>query len=212
MEDQRKAELILGLRNQGIRDMKVLEAMERVPRDLFVAEPFLNRAWADTALPIACGQTISQPYVVAAMTQALDLNDRCKVLEIGTGSGYQTAVLAQLCRRVYTIERYRSLLKEAEARFAALKLTNVTSMVGDGSKGWPMQAPFDRIIVTAAAPELPQKLIEQLAVGGVMVAPVDVAQGDQEIKRITRSESGIKVESLMRVRFVPLVEGLPRES
>jgi protein-L-isoaspartate(D-aspartate) O-methyltransferase len=212
MEDQRKAELILGLRNQGIRDMKVLEAMERVPRDLFVAEPFLNRAWADTALPIACGQTISQPYVVAAMTQALDLNDRCKVLEIGTGSGYQTAVLAQLCRRVYTIERYRSLLKEAEARFAALKLANVTSMVGDGSKGWPMQAPFDRIIVTAAAPELPQKLIEQLAVGGVMVAPVDVAQGDQEIKRITRSESGIKVESLMRVRFVPLVEGLPRES
>jgi protein-L-isoaspartate(D-aspartate) O-methyltransferase len=211
MEDHRKAELILGLRNQGIRDMKVLEAMERVPRDLFVAEPFQNRAWADTALPIACGQTISQPYVVAAMTQALDLNDRCKVLEIGTGSGYQTAVLAQLCRRVYTIERYRSLLKEAEARFAALKLTNVTSMAGDGSKGWPMQAPFDRIIVTAAAPELPQTLIEQLAVGGVMVVPVDVAQGDQEIKRITRSDSGIKVESLMRVRFVPLVEGLPRE-
>ncbi len=212
MQDQRKAELILGLRNQGIRDMKVLEAMERVPRDLFVAEPFQNRAWADTALPIACGQTISQPYVVAAMTQALDLNDRCKVLEIGTGSGYQTAVLAQLCRRVYTIERYRSLLREAEARFAALKLTNVTSMVGDGSKGWPMQAPFDRIIVTAAAPELPQALIAQLAVGGVMVAPVDVAQGDQEIKRITRSDSGVRVESLMRVRFVPLVEGLPRDA
>jgi len=126
------------------------------------------------------------------MTQALDLNGRCEVLEIGTGSGYQTAVLAQLCRRVYTIERYRSLLKEAEARFAALKLTNVTSMVGDGSKGWPMQAPFDRIIVTAAA--------------------VDVAQGDQEIKRITRSDSGVRVESLMRVRFVPLVEGLPRDA
>jgi protein-L-isoaspartate(D-aspartate) O-methyltransferase len=212
MEDQRKVELILALRNQGIRDMKVLEAMERVPRDLFVAGPFQNRAWADTALPIACGQTISQPYVVAAMTQALDLNDRCKVLEIGTGSGYQTAVLAQLCRRVYTIERYRSLLREAEARFAALKLTNVTSMVGDGSKGWPMQAPFDRIIVTAAAPELPQALIAQLAVGGVMVAPVDVAQGDQEIKRITRSDSGVRVESLMRVRFVPLVEGLPRDA
>lgn len=212
MEDQRKAELILALRNQGIRDMKVLEAMERVPRDLFVAGPFQNRAWADTALPIACGQTISQPYVVAAMTQALDLNDRCKVLEIGAGSGYQTAVLAQLCRRVYTIERYRSLLREAEARFAALKLTNVTSMVGDGSKGWPMQAPFDRIIVTAAAPELPQALIAQLAVGGVMVAPVDVAQGDQEIKRITRSDSGVRVESLMRVRFVPLVEGLPRDA
>lgn len=212
MEDQRKAELILGLRNQGIRDMKVLEAMERVPRDLFVAKPFQNRAWADTALPIACGQTISQPYVVAAMTQALDLNDRCKVLEIGAGSGYQTAVLAQLCRRVYTIERYRSLLKEAEARFAALKLTNVTSMVGDGSKGWPMQAPFDRIIVTAAAPELPQALIAQLAVGGVMVVPVDVAQGDQEIKRITRDDGGVRVESLMRVRFVPLVEGLPRDA
>jgi protein-L-isoaspartate(D-aspartate) O-methyltransferase len=212
MEDHRKAELILGLRNQGIRDMKVLEAMERVPRDLFVAEPFQNRAWADTALPIACGQTISQPYVVAAMTQALDLNDRCKVLEIGAGSGYQTAVLAQLCRRVYTIERYRSLLREAEARFAALKLTNVTSMAGDGSKGWPMQAPFDRIIVTAAAPELPQALIAQLAVGGVMVVPVDVAQGDQEIKRITRGDSGVRVESLMRVRFVPLVEGLPRDA
>ncbi|MFO1090087.1 MAG: protein-L-isoaspartate(D-aspartate) O-methyltransferase [Hyphomicrobiales bacterium] len=211
-EDYRKVELIMALRNQGIRDMRVLETMERVPRDLFVAEPFQANAWSDKALPIACGQTISQPFVVAAMTQALDLNDRCKVLEIGTGSGYQTAVLANLCRRVYTIERYRTLLGEAEERFRKLRLANVTTLVGDGSKGWAVQAPFDRIIVTAAAPELPQKLIEQLAVGGVMVVPIDVMQGDQEVKRIVRSEAGIKVEPLMRVKFVPLVEGLPREA
>jgi protein-L-isoaspartate(D-aspartate) O-methyltransferase len=212
IDDHRKIQLLMALRNQGVRDQRVLEAIETVPREIFLEEIFAGRAYDDNALPIACGQTISQPFIVAFMTDRLKLDKRHKVLEIGTGSGYQTAVLAQLCRRVYTIERYRSLLKEAEGRFAALKLTNVTSMTGDGSKGWPMQAPFDRIIVTAAAPELPQRLIEQLAVGGVMVVPVDVAQGDQEIKRITRSDSGIKVESLMRVRFVPLVEGLPRES
>ncbi len=208
--DQQKIELVMALRARGIRDTRVLEAIETVPRELFVQEAFRDLAYADQALPIECGQTLSQPFVVAFMTDRLKVGDRMKVLEVGTGSGYQSAILSQLCRRVYTIERYRTLLKAADARFAELRLANVTTLLGDGTRGWPKQAPFERIIVTAAAPKLPRKLLEQLATGGIMVIPVEVSPGRQEILRITRTESDFERESLMPVRFVPLVEGIAR--
>jgi protein-L-isoaspartate(D-aspartate) O-methyltransferase len=211
-EDYRKIELIMALRNQGIRDQAILEAIERTPREMFLGDPFQPMAYADQALPIACGQTISQPYVVAFMTDRLKLDDRCKVLEIGTGSGYQTAILSPLCRRVYTIERYRTLAKEAEERFKLLGLANITQMVGDGYKGWPKQAPFDRIIVTAAARDVPKALADQLAVGGIMIIPLEEGPMAQELYRITRDEQGFSRERLLPVRFVPLVEGVARES
>jgi protein-L-isoaspartate(D-aspartate) O-methyltransferase len=212
IEDYRKIELIMSLRNQGIRDQRILEAIERTPREMFLGPSFQPMAYADQALPIACGQTISQPFVVAFMTERLKLNDRCKVLEIGTGSGYQTAILSPLCRRVYTIERYRALAKEAEARFKSLGLPNVTQMVGDGYKGWPKQAPFDRIIVTAAAQEIPAPLADQLAVGGIMIIPLESGPMRQELVRVTRDEQGFAQERLLPVRFVPLVEGVAKES
>jgi protein-L-isoaspartate(D-aspartate) O-methyltransferase len=211
-KDARKMQLVMSLRNQGVRDMKVLEAMEKVPRELFVNDVFKDQAWDDSALPISCGQTISQPFIVGFMTDRLKVNDRHKVLEIGTGSGYQAAVLSHLCRRIYTIERYRALAKEAEERFKTLKLSNITQMVGDGSKGWPQQAPFDRIIVTAAAKDVPQTLIEQLAVGGIMIIPIEDRPGKQDLYRITRMEQDYETEHLLPVRFVPLVEGVAREA
>ncbi len=208
-----KIELIMKLRRQGITDARVLGAMEKVPRGLFVAAPFGDQAWDDNALPIECGQTISQPYVVAFMTQALDVGPRMKVLEIGTGSGYQAAVLSHLCRRVYTIERYKTLLREAEARFQVLDLHNITSKSGDGSKGWPEQAPFDRIIVTAAAENLPESLTSQLKIDGSMIIPIGRSTGDQKLFRIRRTDDGVISEELLPVRFVPLVEGaLPTEA
>ncbi|MGE4246021.1 MAG: protein-L-isoaspartate(D-aspartate) O-methyltransferase [Parvibaculaceae bacterium] len=206
-----KAKLIMDLRNQGVRDRRVLESIERVPREMFLPPELAAEAYADHALPIACGQTISQPFVVAFMTDRMKLDDRMKVLEIGTGSGYQTAILSKLCRRVYTIERYRTLLRAAEERFRELRLANITTLAGDGMKGWPAQAPFERIIVTAAAKEIPEALLEQLAVGGIMIIPVDVSDDRQELKRVTRDEKGYEFESLMPVRFVPLVSGLARE-
>jgi protein-L-isoaspartate(D-aspartate) O-methyltransferase len=210
--DEQRAALLLALRQQGIRNSRVLEAIEKVPRELFVNEVFRSRAWDDTALPIACGQTISQPYVVAFMTDRLDIDKRHKVLEIGTGSGYQAAVLAQLCRRVYTIERYRTLASEACARFKKLKIGNITQMVGDGSKGWPAQAPFERIIVTAAAKEPPPALLEQLAVGGMMVIPLEETPARQNLVKITRTETGYDRDLLLPVRFVPLIEGAAKEA
>jgi protein-L-isoaspartate(D-aspartate) O-methyltransferase len=206
----RKIELIMKLRNQGVRDVRVLEAVESIPRELFVPESLALDAYADEAMPIACGQTISQPYVVAFMTDRLQLSDRMKVLEIGTGSGYQTAILSLLCRRVYTIERHRPLLIGAQARFDHLGLTNITTMLGDGFKGWPAQAPFDRIIVTAAAKELPEALLDQLAEGGIMIVPVEGGNG-QELLRVIKDPTGNRIDKLLDVRFVPLVEGLPRE-
>ncbi len=208
--DQQKIELIMSLRAQRIRDTRVLAAIETVPREMFVPEAFRDLAYADQALPIECGQTLSQPFIVAFMTDRLMVGDRMKVLEVGTGSGYQTAILAQLCRRVYTMERYRTLMKAAEERFRELRLANVTTVLGDGGKGWPAQAPFDRIIVTAAAKKLPRKLLEQLAVGGIMVIPVEVSPGKQELLRITRTDEGFERESLLPVRFVPLVEGIAK--
>jgi protein-L-isoaspartate(D-aspartate) O-methyltransferase len=211
-DDHRKIQLLMTLRNQGVRDQRVLEAIEKVPREMFLEEVFASRAYDDNALPIACGQTISQPFIVAFMTDRLKLDKRHKVLEIGTGSGYQTAILSQLCRRVYTIERYRTLAAQAGERFKTLQLTNITQMVGDGSKGWPNQAPFERILVTAAAAKAPEPLLEQLAEGGIMIIPLDTAPGRQDLYRITRTASGYDREHLLPVRFVPLVEGAAKES
>ena len=209
--DARVLRLVMKLREQGIADTGVLAALERVPREAFVLDSFADRAYDNKALPIDQGQTISQPYIVAYMSEALRLDDRHKVLEVGTGSGYQTAILSKLCRRVYTIERYPSLLAQAEARFATLGLFNITSRVGDGRLGWPEQAPFPRIIVTAAAAEVPATLVDQLAVDGVMVAPVGAGRHSQHLVRLTRREEGIESEELIPVRFVPLVEGIADE-
>ena len=197
------------LRQSGISDTEVLSALERTPREDFVLSNFSDQAYENTALPIEQGQTISQPYIVAFMTQALELCPRMRVLEIGTGSGYQASVMSKLCRRVYTIERYRSLLRQAEERFRVLALHNIVTKLGDGRLGWPEQAPFERIIVTAAASDIPQALMEQLAVGGIMVIPVGESGRNQDIIRIRRGEGGINSEKLLPVRFVPLVEGVP---
>jgi protein-L-isoaspartate(D-aspartate) O-methyltransferase len=207
----RKIRLIMLLRRSGINDTAVLAAVERIPREDFVPESFHDQSYEDKALPIGQGQTISQPQIVALMTQALELTPRHKVLEIGTGSGYQAAVLSRLCRRVYTIERHRPLLQEAEQRFAKLRINNITSIAGDGMKGWPAQAPFDRIIVTAAAAEPPETLLGQLAVGGIMVLPIGPERGDQELFKVRRREEGIETEKLCDVRFVPLLPGVPQE-
>ena len=206
--EAQKIRLIMDLRRQGISDNDVLSAVERVPREMFVPEAMSAEAYENIPLPISQGQTISQPFIVAYMTQALCLGGRNRILEIGTGSGYQAAVLAQLSRRVCTVERYRTLLRQAEACFEALKLHNITTRLGDGGKGWPELAPFARIIVTAAAPAMPQSLAEQLDDGGIMVVPVGTS-GEQVLYRITRQGQELKEERLLDVRFVPLVEGMP---
>lgn len=189
----------------GITDQKVIDIIYSVPREMFVPVPFLERAYENSPLPIGLHQTISQPTVVAMMTQALELNDRAKVLEIGTGSGYQTAILARLCRRVYTIERHKPLLNEAEARFRKLGLTNIVARFGDGSKGWPEQAPFSRIIVTAAAVDVPHVLLDQLDVGGIMVVPVGLEERTQHLLRLRKTADDVETEDLGLVRFVPLI-------
>jgi protein-L-isoaspartate(D-aspartate) O-methyltransferase len=207
--------LVMALRGAGITDIAVLEAMEKIPRDIFVEEPFRTSAFEDSALPIACGQTISQPYIVAYMTAALEISPKMRVLEIGTGSGYQAAVLSPLCRMVYTIERHRPLLDEARARFQQLKLHNVVSKHGDGYKGWPEQAPFDRIILTAAVPEIPASLIEQLKPGGILIAPLaktgDLESISQHLTKIIRGENGVSQQTLIPAVFVPMVPGMPQE-
>ena len=200
-------QLVLELRQNGIAD-PIITAMERVPREMFVAQAFQDRAFENAALPIGHHQTISQPLVVAMMTEALALNDRCKVLEIGTGSGYQAAVLAPLCRRLYTVERHKPLLVEAEKRFQQLNIHNITTRFGDGSKGWPEQVPFDRIIVTAAAIDIPPILVDQLAVGGIMVVPIGDDHHDQRLVKVTKlSEDDTEITDLGWVRFVPFVQG-----
>jgi protein-L-isoaspartate(D-aspartate) O-methyltransferase len=204
--DARKIRLIMQLRRSGVTDTAVLAVIERLPREMFVPRSFLDQAYEDMALPIGSGQTISQPLVVAMMTQALELHDRLKVLEIGTGSGYQAAVLSRLVRRVYTIERHRALLHEAEARFTQLGFHNITTRAGDGTKGWPEQAPFDRILVTAAADgDIPKTLTDQLAVGGIMIVPLGNDRRDQRVYRVRRTETGLQREELWPVRFVPLL-------
>ncbi len=206
--DARKLRLLMSLRRSGVTDAAVLGAIERIPRELFVPASFQDRAWEDTALPIGHGQTISQPLVVAMMTEALKLDDRRKVLEIGTGSGYQTAVLAQLSRRVYSIETIKPLQDDAVRLLEKLRIHNVTMRHGDGSRGWPAQAPFDRIIVTAASGgEAPKALVDQLGEGGIMICPVRRAADQQIMVRIRRENDEIKSEDLWPVRFVPLVTG-----
>jgi protein-L-isoaspartate(D-aspartate) O-methyltransferase len=207
----RKIRLVMKLRKAGITDTAVLGAIERVPREAFIPPMFHDQAYEDIALPIGRGQTISQPLVVATMTQELRVSDRHKVLEIGTGSGYQAAVLARLCRRVYSIERHRPLLEGAELRLNALRVRNITCKAADGMKGWIEQAPFDRIIVTAAAAsEAPQPLLDQLSLGGIMLIPMGRDKSSQFIYRITREEEGYRYEQLMPVRFVPLLPNIAR--
>ncbi len=205
-DPSKKIRLLMELRRAGISDTAVLSAIEGVPREMFVPEAFRDRAYEDVALPIACGQTISQPYVVAFMTQALELQRRMLVLEIGTGCGYQTAVLSPLVRRVYTIERQRDLLKEASGRFKQLKLSNVVTRFGDGFKGWPEVAPFDRIIGTAAAPVVPMNLVNQLTEGGMMIIPIGLS-GNQTLTRVIRRGDSFETSPLMPVRFVPMLDG-----
>ena len=202
------AQLIAVLRNNGITDPAVLKAIEGVPREIFLLDPFKSRAYENVALPIGRHQTISQPFVVGLMTQALRVTDRTKVLEVGTGSGYQTSVLSPLCRRIYSIERHPQLHDEAEARFKQMGLTNITAIIGDGSEGWPQQAPFERIMVTAAAEDVPLVLLEQLATGGIMIIPIGVDEHDQRLVRVTRTEEGAETEDLGAVRFVPLLPGV----
>lgn len=205
---ERQMRFMYALRSRGVTDPRVLAAMERIDRGAFVRGHFEDRAYEDTPLPIACGQTISQPSVVALMTQALNPGPRDMVLEIGTGSGYQAAVLSVLCRRVMTVDRHRRLVVEAEEVFRRLGLTNITARVADGSFGLPEQAPFDRIMVTAAAEDPPGPLLSQLKVGGIMVVPVGQSDAVQTLIRVTRTESGYAYDELRQVRFVPLVEGL----
>jgi protein-L-isoaspartate(D-aspartate) O-methyltransferase len=222
MHDPRSIQLVMTLRKQGITDNKVLSAMERTPREAFVDEPFAHHAWDNSALPIACGQTISQPFVVAYITQELKLEPNMRVLELGTGSGYQAAVLAPLCRKVYTVERHRPLFQQAQARFKQLKLDNIVTKHGDGLNGWPEQAPFDRIVLSAAVAEVPLILIEQLKPGGALVAPVGsvpksndfgvTESFSQHLTRIIRTEAGVEQELLIPVVFVPMVTGLPQEA
>jgi protein-L-isoaspartate(D-aspartate) O-methyltransferase len=201
-------QFLYALRSKGVTDTRVLTAMEKVDRAAFVKGIFADRAYEDMPLPISCGQTISQPSIVGIMTQALNVSPRDKVLEIGTGSGYQAAILSHLARRVYTVDRYKRLVVEAQAIFTADDITNITTFTADGSFGFPEQAPFDKIMLTAAAEDPPGPLLQQLRVGGIMVLPVGQSDTVQALIRVTRLETGFDYEELRPVRFVPLLEGL----
>jgi len=211
LDPEMQMQFLYALRSKGVTNTRVLAAMEKVDRGAFVRGHFADRAYDDMPLPIASGQTISQPSVVGMMTQALDVQPRDKVLEVGTGSGYQAAILSHLARRVYTIDRHRNLVREAERLVHELGLSNVTVMSGDGCFGIPEQAPFDRIIVTAAAEDPPGPLMAQLKIGGTMVVPVGQSDSVQSLIKVTRGESGYDYDELMPVRFVPLVEGVASE-
>lgn len=208
---QRQMQFLYALRSKGVTEARTLSAMERIDRALFVRGIFADRAYEDTPLPIACGQTISQPSVVGLMTQALAISPRDKVLEVGTGSGYQAAILSLLARRVYTVDRYKRLVAEARGVFDALKLSNITAITADGSFGLPDQAPFDKIIVTAAAEDPPSPLLAQLRIGGIMVLPVGQSDTVQSLIRVNRTETGFEYDELRPVRFVPLVEGIGQD-
>ena len=209
---ERKMQFLYALRSKGVTDTRVLSAMDKIDRGPFIRGYFSGRAYEDMPLPIACGQTISQPSIVGLMTQALKLSARDKVLEVGTGSGYQAAILSQLARRVYTVDRHRRLVQEANSIFIQLDLTNITAITADGSFGLPDQAPFDRILVTAAAEDPPGPLLAQLKIGGIMVVPVGQSDTVQRLIRVTRHETGFDYDELRPVRFVPLIEGLGRDT
>jgi protein-L-isoaspartate(D-aspartate) O-methyltransferase len=202
---EQRQRLVDQLRDRGIRDSEVLRVMAKVPRHEFVPQAQRDDAYLDTPLPIGQGQTISQPFVVAHMTEALKLSREHKVLEIGTGSGYQAAILAELSGQVYTIEILPELAERARRTLTELGYKNVHVRAGDGYKGWPEQAPFDRVIVTAAPDEVPQTLLDQLAVGGRMVVPV--GSGVQDLVEITKTPSGVTQKKTLPVRFVPMVKG-----
>jgi len=210
-ERTERMEFLLNLRRAGISDGAVLRAMDEVPREYFVPAELTTSAYEDCALPIACGQTISQPYVVAYMTEKLDVKPEHRVLEIGTGSGYQAAVLSRLAREVVSIERYRTLAKAARSRIQTLGYDNVEIVVGDGMLGAPDKAPFDRIIVTAGATEVPPALVEQLADDGVMVLPLGARADAQDIVRLVKHGDAVDRETLIPVRFVPLLPGTAKE-
>ena len=205
--DEQKMQFILSIRSKGVVDNNVLKALETVNREQFLKGLFAQRAYEDTPLPIECGQTISQPSIVGLMTQALRVTNRDKILEIGTGSGYQTAILSKLARRIYSVERFKPLYEEARAIFRKLQLNNITSLWGDGSQGVVEQQPFDRIIVTAAAEDPPPTLLNQLKIGGIMIIPVGQSDEIQKLIRVERTEKNFKYEDLCDVRFVPLLEG-----
>jgi len=217
VSDPRAAGLLDQLRKQGITDERVLAAFAKIPREVFVERPFETSAYENTALPIACGQTISQPFVVAFSTQALALDPKDRVLELGTGSGYQAAILSPLCRMVYTVERHKPLLSQAEQRFKQVGLHNIVTRHADGLRGWPEVAPFDKILLSASVSEVPQILIDQLKPNGILVAPVgedaSAARGVfQSLTKIVKSDAGIKREALLPVMFVPMIEGLPQNA
>lgn len=210
--DVERMEFQLALRRRGISDQAVLRAMEEVPREIFVAPMFAGSAYADQALPIDCGQTISQPYVVAYMTEQLEVEPHHHVLEVGAGSGYQAAVLSRLARDVVSIERYRTLAESARQRLETLGYSNVSILAADGICGAPEQAPFDRIIITAAAEEVPDTLVDQLAAGGKLVLPLGPRHGTQHIVKLTKAAGGeLTRQNLLAVRFVPLLRGQARE-
>lgn len=209
---ERKMQFLYALRSKGVTDKRVLSAMEAIDRGPFIRGIFSGRAYEDMPLPIACGQTISQPSVVGLMTQALRVSPRDKVLEVGTGSGYQAAILSKLARRVYTIDRHSRLVREARDLFDDMGLTNITAITADGSFGIPDQAPFDRIIVTAAAEDPPGTLMEQLKIGGIMVVPVGQSDAVQHLIIVRKTAEGIDYEELRQVRFVPLLEGLGKDA
>ncbi|WP_027258457.1 MULTISPECIES: protein-L-isoaspartate(D-aspartate) O-methyltransferase [Leisingera] len=211
-DPETKMQFLYSVRSRGVTHSQVLEAIEQIDRGMFVRGIFAERAYEDVPLPIACGQTISQPSVVGMMTQALQISPRDTVLEVGTGSGYQAAILSKLARRVYTIDRHARLVREARAVFEQLQLSNVTSLVGDGSHGLSEQAPFDRIIVTAAAEDPPSPLLAQLKTGGIMVLPVGQSDHVQTLIRVRKTEDGLDYDELRPVRFVPLLEGLGKDT
>jgi protein-L-isoaspartate(D-aspartate) O-methyltransferase len=209
---ERKMQFLYALRSKGVTDRRVLQAMESIDRGPFIRGIFADRAYEDMPLPIACGQTISQPSVVGLMTQALSLSPRDKVLEVGTGSGYQAAILSRLARRVYTVDRHSRLVREASMLFDEMGITNITAITADGSRGLPEQAPFDRIIVTAAAEDPPGPLMDQLKEGGIMVVPVGQSDAVQHLIVARKKPTGVEYEELRKVRFVPLLEGLGKDA
>ena len=210
-ENTERMEFFLSLRRRGVSDQAVLRAIDAVPREKFVLPEHAATAYGDHAMPIACGQTISQPYVVAYMTEQLGVTRDHRVLEIGTGSGYQAAILSQLAGQVFSVERYRTLAESARKALVALGYDNVVVVAGDGFEGLPEHAPYDRVIVTAAAETIPQALVDQLAEGGILILPLGEHSGPQRIVKLTKTADGMRQEDLIWVRFVPLLPGRARE-
>ena len=204
---KKKINLILELQRKGIDDSKILKVMEEVDREIFVDENLKAKSYENIALPIDCGQTISQPMIVALMTQQLDIDKSMRVLEIGTGSGYQTYILSKLARFVYSIERYKSLFNKAYHLFKKIGINNIFCRHADGGMGWKEQAPFDRIIVTACAQDIPGELISQLSNNGKMIIPIGDEHDDQVLKKISKIDNEMIIEDIADVRFVPLLEG-----